>query len=59
MNAVRPHGCVRSAVMGWVVVGACWVSAAPQAPPGIELPPGIEPLMTRVAERVVEYYRRA
>ena len=36
MNAVRPDGCVRIAVMGWVVVCACWVSAAPQAPPGIE-----------------------
>jgi hypothetical protein len=53
MNAGRPYGCVRIAVTGWVVVSACWVSAAPQAPPGIE------PLMTRVAERVAEYYRRA
>jgi hypothetical protein len=53
MNAVRPHGCVHIAVMGSVVACACWVSAAPQAPPGIE------PLMTRVAERVAEYYRRA
>jgi len=53
MNAGRQYGCVRMAVTGWVVVCACWVSAAPQAPPGIE------PLMTRVAERVAEYYRRA
>ena len=58
MSAVRPDGCVRIAVMGWVVVCACWVSAAPQAPPGLE-PPGIEPLMARVAERVADYYRRA
>ena len=54
MSAVRPDGCVRIAVMGWVVVCACWVSAAPQAPLGLERP-RIEPLMARVAERVAEY----
>ena len=59
MNAVRRHARVRIAVMGWVVVCACWVSAAPQVPAGIEPPPGIDSLMTRVAERVAEYYRRA
>jgi hypothetical protein len=53
MNARRPHGYVRIAVIGSAVVCACWVSAAPPDPLGIE------PLMARVAERVADYYRRA
>jgi hypothetical protein len=53
MNSGRHYGCVRMAVTGWVIACACWISAAPQTNPGIE------PLMTRVAERVAEYYRRA
>jgi hypothetical protein len=52
MNAGRQYGRVRIAVTGWVVVCVLGLGRA-------QAPPGIEPLMTRVAERVAEYYRRA
>jgi len=44
---------VRLLLIGSVVVSAAWVSAAPQAVPGIEA------LLVRVGDRVAEYYRRA
>ena len=47
------HGYARLVVIASVGVCACWVSAAPQAPPDIE------GLMTSIGERVAEYYRRA
>src|SRR5262245_50642785 len=33
MNAVGQYGSVRIAIIAWVVVCACWVSAESQAPP--------------------------
>jgi hypothetical protein len=53
MDAVRRQGCVRVAGLSCVVVCASWVSAAPQSTVGIDA------LMSRVAERVAEYYQRA
>jgi len=47
------RGYPRLVLLASVGVCACWVSAAPQAPPDIE------GLMTSVGERVGEYYRSA
>jgi len=47
------NGSVRLAVVAAIAVCGCWVSAAPQAQPDLG------GLMTRVAERVAGYYRRA
>ena len=47
------HHHVRTAVIGSVALFACSVSAAPQEPADVEA------LLTRVAERVVDYYHRA
>ena len=47
------HRYTQLVVIASVGVCACWVSAAPQAPPDIE------GLMTSIGERVAEYYRRA
>jgi hypothetical protein len=46
---------VRAALVVSAAVCACWVStsAAPQAPPDLET------LMTKVGERIADYYRRA
>jgi hypothetical protein len=53
VNGVGRHGRARLAIIGSGVVCACWMSAAAPAPPEIEA------LMTRVGERVAEYYRHA
>jgi hypothetical protein len=47
------HCCARLVVIASVAMCACWVSAAPQAPPDIEA------LMTSVGDRVAQYYHRA
>jgi hypothetical protein len=47
------HGYTSFAAIASVVVCACWVPAASQAPPDIEA------LMRSVGDRVVDYYRRA
>ena len=47
------HGCARLVVTASAVVCACWVSAAPQAPPDID------GLMASIGDRVADYYRRA
>jgi hypothetical protein len=50
---MRRHGYARVVVMASVAMCACWLSAAPQAPSGLDA------VMTSVGERIAAYYRRA